>query len=197
MPDPGGTTLVLRKARLSDIRPIADLIRHYAGQSIMLPRSEFELAEGIRDFTVAISSGTLTPDRLIGCAALQIYTAQSAEIRSLAVDPASQGLGAGRALVEALEAEAREFGLRSLFAFTYVPDFFGRLGYKEVERGELPIKAWKDCLRCPKFKQCDEIAVQKTVYLEDNFEAITHERGESFPFHLPSPFPIVVPHPKN
>jgi hypothetical protein len=63
--------------------------------------------------------------------------------------------------VEALEQEARENDLESVFAFTYVPQFFARLGFEEVERGELPLKAWKDCLRCPTFHNCDEIAVLK------------------------------------
>jgi amino-acid N-acetyltransferase len=50
-----------------------------------------------------------------------------------------------------------------LFAFTYVPEFFRKMGFFEVERGELPLKVWKDCLRCPKFQCCDEIAVLKAL----------------------------------
>jgi amino-acid N-acetyltransferase len=69
--------------------------------------------------------------------------------------------GVGRVLVEALEREARAQDLESIFAFTYVPGFFHKLGFSEVERGELPLKVWKDCLRCPKFQNCDEIAVLK------------------------------------
>jgi amino-acid N-acetyltransferase len=92
---------------------------------------------------------------------LHFYTPTSAEVRSLAVDPASKGHGLGRRIVEALEADARENSLHSLFAFTYVPGFFAKLGFEGVERGELPLKAWKDCLRCPKFQNCDEIAVLK------------------------------------
>jgi amino-acid N-acetyltransferase len=68
--------------------------------------------------------------------------------------------------VGALEQEARQFGLHSIFAFTYVDRFFSRLGFIEVERGELPLKAWKDCLRCPKFQCCDEIAMVK--YLDED-----------------------------
>jgi amino-acid N-acetyltransferase len=64
-------------------------------------------------------------------------------------------------MVESLEGEANDNDLESVFAFTYVPEFFARLGFEEVERGELPLKAWKDCLRCPKFHNCDEIAVLK------------------------------------
>jgi amino-acid N-acetyltransferase len=148
--------LTARKAQMSDIPVMLDLINGYARQGIMLPRNEFELSEGIRDFTVVFD------DRhLLGCAALHFYGPAIAEVRSLAVEPASQGTGAGRALMEAIEAEARAFDLEVLFAFTYVPGFFEKLGYREVERGELPLKAWKDCLRCPKFQACDEIAVVK------------------------------------
>jgi amino-acid N-acetyltransferase len=79
------------------------------------------------------------------------------------VDPTRQKTGAGQALMEALEREAREFDLDGVFAFTYVPGFFAKMGYHEVERGDLPLKAWKDCLRCPKFQACDEIAVLKML----------------------------------
>jgi amino-acid N-acetyltransferase len=74
-----------------------------------------------------------------------------------------KGRGVGKLLVEALDAEACEFGLESVFAFTYVPGFFHKLGYIEVDRGELPLKAWKDCLRCPKFQCCDETAMVKKL----------------------------------
>ena len=124
----------------------------------MLPRTAFELAESIRDFVVAYDG-----QDLVGCGALHIYTPDSAEIRSLAVDAGAQKSGVGRRIVEALEREAGEFGLAKLFAFTYVPDFFAKLGFGQVDRDELPLKAWKDCLKCPKFKACDENAVLKNL----------------------------------
>jgi len=124
----------------------------------MLPRTEFEMAENIRDFVVALDD-----NRLIGCGALHFYTPTSGEIRSLAVEPGLKTRGIGRSLVETLEAQARENDLHSLFAFTYVDGFFRKLGYEEVDRGELPLKAWKDCLRCPKFQACDEIAMLKRI----------------------------------
>ena len=150
--------MTLRKANMRDIPGMLSLINSYANQGIMLPRTEFELAEGIRDFIVAEG-----PGGVMGCGALHIYTPSAAEVRSLAVNPAQKGLGTGRALVEALEAEAASFGVTSLFAFTYVPGFFHKLGYTQVDRGLLPQKAWKDCLRCPKFQNCDEIAVHKPI----------------------------------
>jgi amino-acid N-acetyltransferase len=125
---------------------------------VMLPRTEFELSENIRDFSVAYDGATL-----VGCGALHFYTPLTAEVRSLAVRLHVKQHGIGRAIVENLEAEARENDLESIFAFTYVPGFFGKLGFAEVERGEMPLKAWKDCLRCPKFESCDEIPVLKRL----------------------------------
>jgi amino-acid N-acetyltransferase len=148
----------IRKATMRDIPGLLRLINGYARDGIMLPRNEFELSEGIRDFTVADSG-----ERLLGCAALHFYGPSIAEVRSLAVAPDAKGQGTGRLLMDALDREAREFGLDAVFAFTYVPGFFSKLGYVEVDRGDLPLKAWKDCLRCPKFQACDEFAVLKIL----------------------------------
>ena len=82
------------------------------------------------------------------------------------MDPEVKSRGIGRAIVEALELEAIEYRLHSIFAFTYVTGFFERVGFDEVERGALPLKAWKDCLRCPKFQSCDETAVLKYLVPE-------------------------------
>lgn len=150
--------LPVRPASLRDIPNLLSLINSFAAKGIMLPRTEFELAENIRDFVVIEGAG-----RLVACCALHIYSPLAAEIRSLAVDPGWQSHGLGRKMVEVLETDAREFGLISLFAFTYVEGFFRKMGYETVERGELPLKAWKDCLRCPKFQACDEIAMKKNL----------------------------------
>ena len=152
------TAVAVRKAAMRDIPNILALINAYAAQGIMLPRTEFEMSENIRDFSVAYEDGALA-----GCAALHFYTPTVAEVRSLAVLPELKRHGTGRAMVEALEQEARDNDLEAIFAFTYAPGFFERLGFLEVERGELPLKAWKDCLRCPKFQNCDEIAVLKRL----------------------------------
>ena len=155
------TTVAVAKAAMRDIPNILGLINSYAADGIMLPRTEFEMSENIRDFSVAYDGNVL-----IGCGALHFYTPTVAEVRSLAVLPQMKQHGIGRAVVEALEAEARENELEAIFAFTYAPGFFSRLGFLEVERGELPLKAWKDCLRCPKFQSCDEIAVLKRLKAE-------------------------------
>ncbi len=150
--------LEVRAATLRDVPGILQLINTFAAKGVMLPRTEFEMAENIRDF-VFIGDSV----RLAACGALHIYSPSAAEIRSLAVDPERQAHGLGRKIVTALEREATSLGLSSLFAFTYVEGFFRKLGYDVVDRGMLPSKAWKDCLRCPKFQACDEIAMLKTL----------------------------------
>ncbi len=162
----------IRKATMRDIPKLIELINGYASLGIMLPRTELEMAEDIRDFTVAEADG-----RLVACGALHFYTRASAEVRSLAVDDSMKGKGIGRALLAELETEARECELETLFAFTYVPDFFRNLGFLEVDRGELPLKAWRDCMRCPKFQCCDELAMVK--YLHGRDAALAASRRET------------------
>jgi len=157
VPGSGGR-LTVRKAVMHDIHPILELINGYAARGIMLPRTEFEMSESIRDFSV-VTRG----DELLGCGALHFYSPTIGEIRSLAVHEKAKTHGVGRRLVESLIAEAQEYELDAAFAFTYVTEFFQKVGFHVVERGVLPLKAWKDCLRCPKFQACDEIAVLRVL----------------------------------
>ena len=150
--------LTVRKAVMHDIKPILDLINGYAARGVMLPRTEFEMSEAIRDFSVVYSGM-----QLLGCGALHFYSPQIAEIRSLAVHEEAKTKGVGRKLVEVLVEEAQAYELDAVFAFTYVDEFFQKVGFHVVERGVLPLKAWKDCLRCSKFQACDEIAVLRVL----------------------------------
>jgi amino-acid N-acetyltransferase len=153
-----GAGLTVRKAVMHDIQPILNLINGYAAKGVMLPRTEFEMSEAIRDFTVVYLD-----NELLGCGALHFYSPTVAEIRSLAVEERAKTKGVGRRLVEALVEEAEQYELDVVFAFTYVVPFFQRVGFHVVERGVLPLKAWKDCVRCPKFQACDEIAVLRIL----------------------------------
>lgn len=150
--------LCVRKASMRDTTAMLGLINSYAANGIMLPRTEFEMSENIRDFAVVEIGG-----QIAGCGALHFYSPRTAEVRSLAVDPGWKNHGIGRILMEELEREAREHGIQSIFAFTYVDRFFAKMGFMLVDRGDLPLKAWKDCLRCPKFQACDEIAMLKNI----------------------------------
>ena len=153
-----GMVLSTRKAVMRDIPAILRLINGYAAQGIMLPRTEFEMSEAIRDFTVVMNR-----EEMLGCGALHFYSPTVGEIRSLAVSERAKAHGVGRRIVEALIDEANTYELDAVFAFTYVVGFFNKMGFNTVERGVLPLKAWKDCLRCPKFHECDEIAVLRIL----------------------------------
>ena len=170
-----GIALEVRKAGMADIAPILALINGYAAQGIMLPRTELELSEHIRDFTVVLSP----EGRLLGCGALHFYTPTSGEIRSLAVAESAKTHGVGRLLVEALVEEARQYDLGGIFAFTYVPEFFRKVGFHETERGVLPLKVWKDCVRCPKFQCCDEISMVRVLNPQRWGEGHTHRWGDA------------------
>ena len=120
----------------------------------MLSRSLSELYEAIRDFHVFESGGAV-----VGTVCLHICWEDLAEVRSLAVAAGQEGQGIGRRLVETCLEEARQLGLKRVFALTYKPGFFGKLGFREIEKSELPQKIWGDCMKCVKFPECDEIAM--------------------------------------
>jgi len=157
-PEAGLESVVIRPAELSDIPALLRLINGYAAQAMMLPRTELELCESLRDFLVATDGG-----ELVGCGALHFYTQHMAELRSLAVAPDKTRSGLGQEVARELLEEARRFGVDVVFVFTYVPRFFEKLGFQPVDRGALPLKTWKDCLRCPMFAACDEVALAYMV----------------------------------
>jgi amino-acid N-acetyltransferase len=72
-------------------------------------------------------------------------------------------MGVGRALVARTLDEARRLGVAKVFALTLEPDFFVKAGFKVLEKGDLPMKVWSDCARCPKQQECDEVAVAITL----------------------------------
>ena len=147
-------TVIIRPAQLSDVPAMLRLVNGYADKKVMLPRTELELCESLRDFSVAKVKG-----EVVGCGALHFYTMRIAELRSLAVDPSRTRSGLGAEIARELMEQAHQYGVDAVFAFTYVPHFFEKIGFKYVDREKLPLKAWKDCLRCPMINACDEVAM--------------------------------------
>lgn len=150
------TGLYIRKARVQDVKPIHALLMESAGMGLLLPRSLSDLYRQLRDFSVLADRGTETVQ---GCCALAITWEDIAEIRSLAIAQAHRGKGSGKRLVEACMSEAVTLGLYRVFTLTYQVEFFGRLGFRVVDKEVLPQKVWADCLNCPKFPGCDETAM--------------------------------------
>lgn len=120
----------------------------------MIPRSLNELYETLRDFVICEIEGAVC-----GICSLHIMWEDLAEIRSLAVDKRFQKRGIGRRLVKYCIREARHLGIKRIFALTYHPEFFRKLGFHDADKSALPQKIWGDCIRCPRFPECDENAV--------------------------------------
>lgn len=144
----------IRKALTPDIKTIHKLINEFAKKGQMLPRSLNDLYENIRDFIIAENDGDI-----LGVCALHILWEDLAEIRSLVVKNEFQKKGIGKNLVKKCIREANKFGVKKVFVLTYIPDFFRKIGFKEIDKSKLPQKIWGDCIKCPKFPECDEIAL--------------------------------------
>jgi amino-acid N-acetyltransferase len=147
----------VRPARIADMPQVEPLINGFAARGLMLPKTLDHLNRSFREFVVAVDPS----GQVLGCAALRVYTAQLAELGSLAVDERAHGLGVGRKLVDGIEAEARLLGVGTVFALTLQDGFFHRLGYRTVPKEMFPLKVWADCRNCSKIHACDEIAVVK------------------------------------
>jgi amino-acid N-acetyltransferase len=154
----------VRKAEIGDAQAIHDLINLYAQRGDMLPRTMGEVYENLRDFFVAraVERNHGVAD-FMGCVALHIVWSDMAEVKSLAVPEDVQTRGLGSRLVEAAVAEARDIGLQRVFALTYRPAFFERLGFVQADVMTLPRKVWNECYRCPKFPSCNEIALVREL----------------------------------
>lgn len=158
-PEPAGTTApVVRPAAIGDVPTLHHLLEIYAAKGNLLPRTLSELYRHLRDFFVIELDG-----KVVACGALEIFTEDLGEVRSLVVDEAHEGRGLGRMLVERITDEARAIGLRRLMALTYVPAFFHKLGFQTVAMDTLPEKVWGVCVKCYKYNQCDETAVLKEL----------------------------------
>ncbi len=144
----------LEKAAIRDVTQIHQLVNYFADKGEMLARPLSELYESIRDYFV-VRQG----ERLIACAALHVSWVDLAEIKSVAVAEDSQRQGVGVQLVEACLKEAKELGIPTIFCLTYQPAFFEKFGFSQVDKMELPRKVWTECYRCPKFPDCDEVAL--------------------------------------
>jgi amino-acid N-acetyltransferase len=163
----------VRKATVRDVPTMASIINHWASQGIMLAKSHHQLYQYIRDFVVATHG-----DAVIGCGALHVVWEDLAEVRSVAVMKEWHGKGVGRLMLAHLLDEARDLGLPHVFALTYRQAFFAHAGFRVVSHESLPHKIWGDCLNCPKFPNCDEIAMTLDLSPDDSEDSIDEPQEE-------------------
>ena len=155
------TGVQVEKARMSDIPQIHKLVNYFAEQGEMLARPLSELYENIRDYFVIRDEA----GRVVACASLHVNWEDLAEVKAVAVAPEWQDKGLGRHLLQACVEEARLLGIPTLFCLTYRPYFYEKHGFTKVDVMSLPRKVWGECFRCPKFPNCDEVALVRQVEL--------------------------------
>ncbi|MFV1996994.1 MAG: N-acetyltransferase [Acidiferrobacterales bacterium] len=154
-PEPfNGVVPHIREAAITDVPQIHDLLDAYAHMGNVLPRPFNELYRHLRDFFVVEING-----HIAACGALEIFTEDLGEVRSLVVDENYTGHGLGNHLVQRIMDAARQIGLRRLMALTYVPEFFHTMEFRTVPKDTLPEKVWGICVKCYKYNNCDETAV--------------------------------------
>ncbi|MGD1076569.1 MAG: N-acetyltransferase [Thermodesulfovibrionales bacterium] len=145
---------MIRKAGIADIKFVHKIVNEFARKGQMIPRALNDLYENIRDIFICEDNGEIK-----GSCALHILWEDLAEIRSLAVRGDAQSAGIGRRLVKTCVREAEKIGIQRVFALTYHPEFFKKMGFKDIDKAKLPQKIWGECLKCHKFPECDETAV--------------------------------------
>ena len=146
---------IYRKPTFADVDEIYNLIEGYAAQGVMLSRPHNVLYETLREFVVAEDADK----KIVGVGALHLTWNELAEVRSMAVHPDFSRQGIGSAIVKKLLEEGRAVGVKKFFTLTYRPEFFKSLGFELTTKESLPHKIWKECIECPKFPNCDEIAL--------------------------------------
>ncbi len=151
---------MIRKARLDDVNAIHALLQLYSKKGELLARPLSKLYDHLRDFWVFEDQDQ---NKIVGCCALQFCWEDLAEIRSLAVEPHFTGKKIGSTLIERSIQEAVYFNIKNLFTLTYRPSFFEQFGFSTIEKNNLPIKVWSDCIGCVSFPDCDEIAMLKKL----------------------------------
>ena len=151
---------MIRKAILDDVNDIHTLLHHYSSKGELLARPLHKIYDHLRDFWVFEDQKS---NKAVGCCALQFCWEDLAEIRSLAVDPDLTGQGIGTVLTERAIQEAVYFNVKDLFTLTYRPTFFDRFGFTVIDKNELPLKIWADCISCVNFPNCDETAMLKKL----------------------------------
>lgn len=146
--------IAIRPAAENDIEGILQIVNGYAAQNIMLPRTPEQIRRVLNRFLVAERDG-----QVVGCGSNVELTPRLTELRSLAVASDLRSSGLGRRIVAALVERARADGYDQICALTLSEGFFNRCGFVTVDRWAISPKIWHECIYCPKFDACDEIAV--------------------------------------
>ena len=143
----------IRPAKVTDVKEIHKIVEFYAENKEMLHRSLNSIYENIQEYVVVENE----EGKVIACGALHVSWEDLAEIKALAVSPKYKGQGLGRKIVHKLQKNAEELGIAKVFALSFKPEFFIKLGYKVIPKETLPHKIWSECINCHLFPDCGEV----------------------------------------
>jgi amino-acid N-acetyltransferase len=150
--------MIIRSAKITDVREIHNLVEYYANTKEMLHRSLSSIYENIQEFVVLENN-----DEIVACGALHVAWEDLAEVKSLAVSEKYKKQGFGKKVVETLQDNARNLEVSRVFSLSFKPEFFIKLGYKVIPRETLPHKIWTECVNCYLFPDCGEVPL--LIYL--------------------------------
>lgn len=146
---------MIKKPGVAQALEIQKLVSLASEKDQVLARSLNYIYENIRDFSIYLKGS-----KIIACCSLHVVGWNSlAEIKALVVDESFRGKGIGTRLVKKALSEAQSLGLNKVFALTFSPQFFKRLGFRAINKTKLPHKIWTECLNCKHFPDCKEEAV--------------------------------------
>ena len=132
----------IRPARTRDIKAIRKIIDTYSLQRRLLSKETVMLYEDVQEFFVAENNG-----EIIGCGALHGLWEDLGEVRTVAVDEAFRGQKIGQQILAAIIERAQSLGLKRLFCLTFETEFFGKLGFTEIQGAPVEPEVYQQLLR--------------------------------------------------
>ena len=132
----------VRPARTSDVKAIRELVDSYAAPGQMLSKETVTLYESVQEFVVAEKD-----DVIVGCGALHVLWEDLAEVRTVAVAQGFHKQGIGHMILGEIIRRAREIGIKRIFCLTFQTQFFGRIGFKEIEGTPVEPEVYAQLLR--------------------------------------------------
>jgi len=125
---------MLRKAQIKDAQDILSLICLYSEDGKMMFRPLEEIEQNIGDFRVYEKMG-----KVVGICNLKYGWGNLAEIRSLGVDPRYHRQGIATQMVQDSIGQAfLNQNCGTVFVLTYAVQLFAKLGFKIIDKMDLP-----------------------------------------------------------
>jgi amino-acid N-acetyltransferase len=115
---------VLRPAQSADLSAVTEFTAPFVAEGDLLPRRPEELHHLLTHAFIAQAE-----QRVVGFAALEIYSPKLAEIQCLSVDAQYRGQGVGKRLVTSCVERARQHRVTETMAITSREDFLKACGF--------------------------------------------------------------------